>query len=68
MKRTIGSAIGKIIGRIDGYLLARRLIKTCRIFDWEDKNEIADFIRAVMLQIEHKHYCVPMFMEEDEKK
>lgn len=67
MMKTIGSAIGKIIGRIDGYLLGRRLIKICRIFGWDDKNEIADFITAIMYQIEHKHYCVPMFMEDDEK-
>lgn len=63
----IARMIGKFLGKIDGYLLARRLIKTCKVFGWEDPNEINDFMTAIMYQIEHHHYCVPMFME-DEKK
>lgn len=61
----IAGKIWKIKGRISGYLFARRFYKICIAFGW-GKDDISDFLTAVMYQIKNRHYCVPAFCGEEE--
>lgn len=62
------NAINYVRGRLLGRKLARSIIKSCMIYGWTDENDIEEFVRGIMWQMENKRFWIPSKFGEENAK